>query len=321
LAQALFSLISPLVAHRCLSSGNMLRVVLATSVVAASASRVNVEVGVHEQSASTVDQSIIKWGASCEFLQARFHDRVVAFQTAVEANPDENAISLGTQTRLSMRAFGVARTLRRARECEWVINNDSPDIGALQTIVQGLLAGNPCAEQASAALQEGDEEDLATVWRSMSMLMSDTCEVADFSDSVPVNEENADSMLESEMDDGEAQVQDRLEELESQDMAPSLLESNAGTVRGFFRGLGVAFGFILLLLLCTSAALIIGFFVPAILFLIAAAIFPALAPGCGPCMFGTAIPQAFGLGIAGAAVTGVVGLVQCARGVHSLLIG
>jgi len=296
----------------------MWRIIL-TSVLAASAFRSSVEVGEHDFDV----KSHTTWGASCESLQARFHTRVLAFQTALEANPDEGAMSRTTQARLSMRVYGVVRTLRRARECDWVINSDSPDIEALQTIVQRLQAGNPCAAQANVALQEGADDELSTLWSSMSILMSDTCEAADFSadEQQGDGDENIEAALERETSDGESQLQDNIEELiASEEDGAAFIQSDAGTVRGFFRALGVAFGFILLLLLCTSAAMMIAFILPMLLFIVAAAVFPPLAPSCGRCFFGPVLGRAFLLGLGGGALGGIVGLVQCARSVHSLLI-
>lgn len=288
----------------------MFRVIL-TSVLAASASRVTIQE--HDNTVKTD----IKFGASCETLQTRFHNGVVAFQAALDANPNEGAMSAAAQARLSMRVYGVVRNLRRARDCDWVINTANPDVEALQAIVQRLLVNNPCAAQANAELQEGADE-LSTLWRSTSILMSDTCEAADFSSDGQQDDANIDAVLEDELSTGESQLQDNIEELiVSEDNGSAFIQSE-GAVSNFFRGLGVAFVFILLLLLCTSVAVIIGFLIPAILFLVAAAIFPPLAPGCGPCLLGTALPRAIQLGLGGAAIAGVTGIVTCARQVNGL---
>jgi len=183
-------------------------------------------------------------GASCEDLETMFHDRIVAFQDACDADAG--------RARLTMRHYSVIRTLRRARTCPWVVEGDSADIEQMRGIVQTLVAENPCAQAARAELEAGtsaETSELATrkLLGSISILLSDNCEITE-----PENDAVAD--LEAEGSEAEAALQDEIDQLVDApaSAAAALIQSDAST-SGFMRRLGVIFLFLLLLLACTSA--------------------------------------------------------------------
>merc|ERR1711865_39326 len=129
---------------------------------------------------------------------------------------------MGSQARVTMRTYGIIRTLRRARTCSWVTQNDSDEIEQARGIVQSLLAGNPCAEVARSELESGMSAETAAVEitsirRAMSVLASDSCES---------------SFIQT--------------------------DSKAGSLLGFMRGVGVAFMMIFLLLACAASVALVG---------------------------------------------------------------
>merc|ERR1712028_49160 len=103
----------------------MMRAFVAIAVVATSidAARIAIE---HES------DSEFPFSASCEDMQGTFRSRVTAVQALLDATNDaqENGTRTPTlaQARITMRTFGVIRTLRRAKDCQWVLDGDSEDI-------------------------------------------------------------------------------------------------------------------------------------------------------------------------------------------------
>lgn len=260
-----------------------------------------------------MEKSQTKFGASCEDLQANFHSRVVGLQTVLDAHPDESTFNRATQARFTMRTVGIARTLRRARTCSWVVDTDSDDIDQIRDIVQVMLAGNPCARVARDELAAGTTAgsvDMQAVRRAMSVLVSDSCEVALPSDEDdPTFDPNNDAELDAQIAEAEAQAQDAADEI----MDASDLEENGGafvetssgaSVSGiygnFMRSLGVAFLFVLLLLACVGVMAIIGIFI--------GLIFLQLMGGCYSRGCSFAVSYFAG---AGMMAGGVVGLGVC----------
>lgn len=225
----------------------MFRTVLLSALAAfASAGRVQI-VGKFE--------SQNKFGASCDDLQTMFQNRLNAFQTSLDAIPDMDAMSRVSQARVMMRTSGIIRTLRRARTCAWVIQNDSDEIEQARGIVQSLLAGNPCAENARSELASGlsaetAQVELASIRRAMSILSSDSCEPTEIPEEAVGNSEGTDLQL-TEAEDNLADAIEAMEEGQS-----SFLQT--GSVRGFMRGVGVAFLMLFLLLACASAVALIA---------------------------------------------------------------
>lgn len=204
-------------------------------------------------------KSQVKWGASCDDLQTRFHDRLVAFQASLDAVPDMDAMGRAAQARMMMRTYGIMRTLRRARTCSWVIQNDSEEIEQARDIVQSLLAGNPCAEAARSELESGlsaetAQVEIASIHRAMSVLTSDSCEPTELPEEVESNSEGADVELAEAEDD----LVDAIEAMEEGESSFFQADSTAGSLRGFMRGIGVAFLMVFLLLACAGTAAFIG---------------------------------------------------------------
>ena len=142
----------------------MFRVVVALVLTASSeASRVAVHGGSESKSQT-------KFGASCDDLQAMFHDRVVAFKSSLDANPDLDEIGRVAQARVMMRTYGIIRTLRRARACSWVIENDNDDIKQAREIVQTLLAENPCADAARSQARFSVASNPTPTWKAFLMM-------------------------------------------------------------------------------------------------------------------------------------------------------
>lgn len=202
-------------------------------------------------------KSQVKWGASCDDLQTRFHDRLVAFQASLDTVPDMDAMGRAAQARMMMRTYGIMRTLRRARTCSWVIQNDSEEIEQARDIVQSLLAGNPCAEAARSELESGLSAEttlveISSIRRAMSILASDSCEP--IAEEIEATTEGPDVDL-TEAEDSLADAIATIEEDQS-----SLLQtdSTVGFVRGFMRNIGVAFMMVFLLLACAGAVALIG---------------------------------------------------------------
>lgn len=224
----------------------------------------------HHVKSTDVANSRATFGASCEDLQSTFHSRVGGLQSLLDAHPDDSTFNAVTQARFTVRTLGVARVLRRARTCSWVVDGNSDDIEQMRGIVQVMLAGNPCAQAARAELEAGASDDstieMIAVRRAMSILVSENCEAAlsREGDAPTLNLDN-DAELETQIEAAEEQAQERVDEFVDASMGE---ESNGAFVEtsftsdqvygGIFRTLGVVFLFLLLLLACTSAVAVIG---------------------------------------------------------------
>lgn len=199
-----------------------------------------------------------EFGASCANLQNRFHDQVHAFKEALDARTSESAT---TQARFTMRMYGVMRTLRRARECAWVVDNNSDDIEEMRSIVQELLSGNPCGEAARSELEAGasaedSQVQMQAIPRAMSMLMSDDCEVSD----VPVDRDALEGDGIEELQESEEQLQDGIDEImdaEEEGEGAFIQMNPLHSFGRFLRGIGVFFLMLFLLLACVGAAAVI----------------------------------------------------------------
>merc|ERR1719183_2233951 len=133
-------------------------------------------------------------------------------RTAVDTMDTEN---LGATTRagLTMRAYGIGRTLRRARDCDWVQNTDEGNLDEARALVTRLLELNPCADQAQAAMTaaqhaESEEERAQAMQDAMEILSSDTCSATSNSGQAPEEDVEEDHIAEAE-----TQVQDGIEDL------------------------------------------------------------------------------------------------------------
>lgn len=220
----------------------MLRCLLTwISLVSLEASRVQV----HEVSQS-------QFGASCETLQNRFHDRVAGLRTSLDSMDQESGMSTVTQVRFALRINGIIRVMRRAKECSWVVDNNTDDFDDLQVIVQGLLANNPCADAAMVEMQAGiaagtEEAQAATLPNVLSILISDDCVASELETNPHAVEDP-----EAQMQQDEDEVQDGLEDLldRAEVGHSALVQTDQSTIRRFFRIVGVIFLSLLLILGC-----------------------------------------------------------------------
>jgi len=247
-----------------------------------------------------------EFGASCEDLQTRFHTQVHAFRAASEAQTSE---SLTTQARFTMRMYGVIRTLRRAQECSWVIENNSDDIEDMRSLVQQLLAGNPCGEAARSELEAAvsgapDANELRTIASAMSILLSDDCEVSEVQEADAQDLQGADERLQ----DGIDEMMDAEEEGEG----AFIQMDQTGRFRRFMRGVGVFFLMLFLLLACVGASMVIGFFL---------GLFIAdLLGHFALVRFGHSGWGQVTIGAYGGLAVGAVGLVGCANQLYNNLL-
>lgn len=238
----------------------MFRVSLA-SVLIASVVAERVLVGSHKFGS--------KFGATCDQLEATFHNRVGGLQALLDANSDENHFSTPTQVRLMVKSYGIIRTLRRAHTCSWVVDGNSDDIEQVQAIVQTLIAENPCGEVAQQILADGSsaetaQTDVQSVWRALSVLGNENCEVELYEETDKVHLDDEDAVS-ARLADIDAQAQDNIdemvEEMENSD-GSALVETTSDMrmliFRSVMRTLGVVLLMVVLLLACTSSIAIIS---------------------------------------------------------------
>lgn len=233
----------------------MLRCVLIwISLVSLEASRIQV----HEVSQS-------QFGASCETLQNRFHDRVAAMRTSLDGTDQEAGMSSLSQVRFALRMNGIIRVMRRARECSWVVDNNTDDFHDLQVIVQNLLANNPCADAAMAEMQTGvaagtEAAQAATLPTVLSILVSDDCVASE-----PEAHPQAIEDPEAQMQQDEDEVQDGLEDLLDRAGVDNsaFVQMDQSTIRRFFKVIGVIFLSLLLILGCVYGTAYIMIFLGA----------------------------------------------------------
>lgn len=229
----------------------MFRVTTSVLFASAAANRIHI----HEAS---------HFGPTCDDLQANFHDRVGAFQTALDAIADKETTGRVVQGRLMLRLYGIIRTMRRARSCTWVVENDSKDIEQMRGSLQKILAENPCAEAAKAEMEVGhsttnEQVDLQAIQRALSILVSDTCEVGEKSgEAININDDQA---LNAHLSLAEDNAQDVIDQMvtEGQESEGAFIQTHI-SVRKFLKNVGVVFLMLFLALACAgSIALITGF--------------------------------------------------------------
>jgi len=196
-----------------------------------------------------------------------------------------------------------------------VIENDGADMDQARGMVQSLLAENPCAEAARSELEAGvsaetPQLEVRSIFRAMSILTSDTCEVVEPNQT----EENID--LDVQLSEIEGEVQDAIdgmvEQTEDGDGAFIQTSSGIGLLRRFMRALGVALLMLFLLLACVGAAAAIGMFLGAV-FAIMVAEVTRMGGEDGSWM-------ALAWGFYGIGVGGVVGLGGCSYQLYTQLI-
>jgi hypothetical protein len=205
-----------------------------------------------------------KWGATCESLQASFLERLGAVRESV-ANMDAEHLGRGTRARLTMRMYGIGRTMRRAStmECEWVQDQDSQHVNEARELVETLMAQNPCAEAAQAEFQkahgvETEDERAVVMQRAMSILASDTCEPTEIIiEDVPEPDPAACEDVEDRAMEGVEQMVEA-----SNGSGSSFAETNEQyAIERFIRFLVVLAIFVLLVVLCTWVVVWIALFI------------------------------------------------------------
>lgn len=146
----------------------MLRILICCWLAFADANRIKS----HDLAKAKVKKVRTSWGTSCEGLQSNFQSRMDDLQALLDAHQDETTFGLTTRSRLTMKTLGIARVMRRARECEWMLNSDSEDIERMQGLVAVMLEGNPCTQAARAELEAGSDNEGEGLARALSVLVS-----------------------------------------------------------------------------------------------------------------------------------------------------
>lgn len=252
-----------------------------------------------------------EFGASCDSLQNRFHNQVHTLRVALDARTSESVI---TQARFAMRMGGLIRTLRRAQECTWVVENNSDDIEEMRSIMQELLAGNPCGDAARTELEavgsaEGHAQTQA-ILRASSILMSDDCEASEIQSGDDVQ------TPEARLEDMEEELQDSIDQIMDAEEGEALIQlETAGRFGRFMRGVGVFFLMIFLAFACVGVAAMIGVaLATAVVFLLSG--FGTLTPVLGQ---GLAWQLLLGIFL-GAQWGSVFGLVPCAYQLYNSVL-
>lgn len=271
----------------------------------------------HEEKSDLSLQFPRPFARSCEDLQGIFRSRVNAVQAILDTNHNATHVSSMTQARTIMRVFGVIRTFRRAKDCQWVINGSGEDVALARSVLQAVLAENPCAQAALAEMTpeafETAENEMLPLQRAMIVMMSESCEVPEQEEEeVAVLEDEA--AVERDLDEKETELQEHIDELFEQ----AALESETAAAGSFVQGassfgfgyvlrvLGAVFMGLLLGLLCAPPAMFIGAFVGFFLC--------ALIPGlCGRPQPGNA--QVLNGFFIGGVLGGAAGFGVCAKGV------
>jgi len=205
--------------------------------------------------------------ASCEDLQVKFRSRVTAVQALLDAT-DDTITTLG-QARITMRVFGVARTLRRAKDCQWVLEGDAEDIEQARSVVRQVLARNPCAEAAMAELTtevfESASNEFQPLQRAIIVLTSETCEIPEQEEDAEASGVEDEAALERRLDEVEESTQDHIDELfeqaalEAESMAGgSLVQTETNQSRAM-RTIGAVLFGVLFALVCAPVGAVVGF--------------------------------------------------------------
>lgn len=245
-----------------------MRVIAASILGVATAFRTNqyhAQVQKHETTA--------KFGATCEELEDSFGTRLSAVQETVDSLDLENAhMSRVQQARLIMRVYGIGRTMRRARECEWMQNTEGTDgdnAVKVRNLLTTLFAANPCGETARASLHaaaDGTEQERAVAMQqAMSILTSDTCEATEIEETPEEMEEMNDTEMpvrEDVLEGIEEEACNQIEEAvaESEGAGSSFVETKYATER-LLRFLVAIAIFLFLAVLCTMVVVWIGMFI------------------------------------------------------------
>jgi hypothetical protein len=212
--------------------------------------------------ASRVEKHDHKFGASCDQLHERFSASLTAVRETVDAT-DLESLSMGTRARLTMRLFGIGRTLRRAKDCEWVQNTDDEDQQEVQALIAMLLTANPCQEQAQAEMQgldenASEEKRAQTMQNVLEILSSDTCTFT------PTDGEASQEVDNDEVMDTEEQVMVGIENMVDPELSDgsSFAETNEKyAIERFIRLLVVVAIYLFLVVICTWVVVWVALFI------------------------------------------------------------
>jgi len=202
---------------------------------------------------------------NCTRLHTIFHTRVANIQTLQAAHPDESSFSLMTQARVTMKTFGVIRILRRAKECDWVVDSDRDDMDHVRAVAHSALAINPCGGAALLALSApgSPEKELLPLQNAVQILFSDNC-VAPSEGMAPTevfDPEDGDAT--NQLMNAEDETQDRIDELmdaaetENERLAAGSFIQTEASFRTVSKLLGAVFLTILYLLSCATVGALI----------------------------------------------------------------
>lgn len=242
-----------------------MKVIAASILCLATAFRTNIHQ--HEAEAKT------KIFATCEDLQGTFTTRLSGIQETVDGIDMENPnLGRAAQARLVMRVYGIGRTMRRAKDCDWMVNSEgteSDNAMKVRNLVTTLILANPCGEAARAEMAAApaatEEERAVAMQRAMSMLTSDTCEATEVEDTVQEMAELNDSHVEvadSAIEANEEMVQEAIESMvDSAEGAGSSFVESKYAIERMLRFLVVLAIFIFLVVLCTWVVVWVGLFI------------------------------------------------------------
>lgn len=244
-----------------------MRVIAASILGVATAFRTNT-FHAHVQKHETKE----KFGATCEDLHESFSSRLSAIQETVDSLDLENGnMGSAEQIRLTMRLYGIGRTMRRARECEWMQaaeGTDGENAVKVRNLVTTLFAANPCGEEAREALQaapsDTEQEQAVAMQRAMSILTSETCEPTEVRDTPEEMEEMNDTEMpvrEDVIEGAEEAVCDQIEEMVQSEGTGSSFIQSKGAIERLLRFLIAIAIFIFLMVLCTAVVVWIGMFI------------------------------------------------------------
>jgi len=193
------------------SKGSMSLVILALSGSPAQGARI----AVHEGSEDTT-----QWGRSCAYLETRFQNQQIRL-----------AESDGTTA--LVRSVGLMRTLRRARNCEWVTSGDV-DISAASQMAANYFHQSPCYEPSMAAYTAAqnlpEEEQENAMQDAVAILLSDQEGCAPPTAAAPELNESEEE-LEEEIDNETDEI---LEELATASPESSLIQQENPILIGAF---------------------------------------------------------------------------------------
>jgi len=201
---------------------------------------------------------------NCNELQTMFQTRLDSIQAIQDAHT-ETAMNARTRARFTMRALGAVRTLRRAKECPWLVKGNAEDIARVHDAAQSVLAEHPCGETALSALSvpASGENPIEPLQHAVEILYSEQCEPA-VEATIQTRTMGDNNMENSQMlMDAEDAAQDRVDELmdaaaaEEESLAAGAFIQTEGIVRGVLNMLGAVFLSMLYLLFCASVAAVI----------------------------------------------------------------